>query len=258
MLPREEWLAFYDQEQRIDVTYPQIEREVLPQIVRHTGHNDRYSVILYSRLTADTADAVIAEQIAYYKALGHALEWKLFDHDQPSDLRERLATHGFCIGEEEAVLALDLNEMPPFLASPIAADIRELDDEATIREAMTILETVWGEPHEELIDELIHTRRDFPQELGLYAAYEDNQPVSVAWIRYPPNNRWASLWGGSTLAPYRRRGHYRALVAARAQAAVVRGRRFLTIDASPMSRPILEHLGFYWLATTYECSWQEK
>ena len=61
---------------------------------------------------------------------------------------------------------------------------------------------------------------------------------------------FASLWGGSTLEAYRGRGIYRALVARRAALARDAGSAYLQVDASDMSRPILERLGFVALTTT--------
>ena len=54
----------------------------------------------------------------------------------------------------------------------------------------------------------------------------------------------------ATLQRWRRRGIYRALVAARARLAVQRGYRYLQVDASDDSRPILERLGFVPLTIT--------
>jgi hypothetical protein len=45
------------------------------------------------------------------------------------------------------------------------------------------------------------------------------------------------------------------LLAARAQEARARGFSLLTVDASPMSRPILEKHGFQHLATSTPCKW---
>ena len=45
-------------------------------------------------------------------------------------------------------------------------------------------------------------------------------------------------------------GIYRALVAHRARDAVKRGYRYLQVDASRQSRPVLERLGFEPLTTT--------
>jgi predicted acetyltransferase len=61
------------------------------------------------------------------------------------------------------------------------------------------------------------------------------------------------MWGGATLATHRGKGYYTALVAARLQEAMQRGARFLFIDASPMSRPILERRGFVFLGFSKPC-----
>jgi len=53
------------------------------------------------------------------------------------------------------------------------------------------------------------------------------EPLTVdpatGWVRYAKGTEFASLWGGSTLPSWRRRGIYRALVAARARLAVASG-----------------------------------
>jgi GNAT superfamily N-acetyltransferase len=66
---------------------------------------------------------------------------------------------------------------------------------------------------------------------------------------------FAGLFGGGTLPQWRGRGIYRALVAYRARLAAARGYRYLQVDASPASRPILERLGFACLALTTPYTW---
>jgi GNAT superfamily N-acetyltransferase len=70
-----------------------------------------------------------------------------------------------------------------------------------------------------------------------------------------PGTEFAGLWGGSTRAQWRGRGIYRALVARRAQLAAERGVRYLQVDASSDSRPILERLGFLAVTTTTPYVW---
>lgn len=60
-----------------------------------------------------------------------------------------------------------------------------------------------------------------------------------------PGTRVVGFWGGSTLAAYRGRGIYRALVAHRARIALDRGYTIVQVDASDDSRPILERLGLH-------------
>ncbi|MEO8330398.1 MAG: GNAT family N-acetyltransferase, partial [Candidatus Nanopelagicales bacterium] len=59
-----------------------------------------------------------------------------------------------------------------------------------------------------------------------------------------------SLWGGGTVKEWRGRGVFRSLVASRAALAADKGFRYLQVDASADSQPILERLGFMKLATT--------
>ncbi len=54
-------------------------------------------------------------------------------------------------------------------------------------------------------------------------------------------------WDGGRLAG---KGIYRALVAYRARIAAERGYRYLQVDATDMSAPILRRLGFTELGTT--------
>ena len=70
-----------------------------------------------------------------------------------------------------------------------------------------------------------------------------------------PPAQFASLWGGGTLPAWRGRGIYRALVAYRAGLAARRGYRYLTVDASADSEPILRRLGFRCLARTTPYHW---
>jgi hypothetical protein len=45
------------------------------------------------------------------------------------------------------------------------------------------------------------------------------------------------------------------VLAARVQEATARGYRFVTIDASPMSRPIVARHGFRLLTMAWACKW---
>jgi GNAT superfamily N-acetyltransferase len=65
-----------------------------------------------------------------------------------------------------------------------------------------------------------------------------------------PGTEFAGLWGGGTVPGWRGRGIYRALVGHRAGVAAGLGYRYLQVDASSQSRPILHGLGFAALSTT--------
>jgi hypothetical protein len=60
---------------------------------------------------------------------------------------------------------------------------------------------------------------------------------------------------GSTLAVWRRRGIYRGIVGYRARLTVAAGFRYIQVDASADSRPILTRLGLLPAATTTPYVW---
>jgi GNAT superfamily N-acetyltransferase len=59
------------------------------------------------------------------------------------------------------------------------------------------------------------------------------------------------------LPEFRGQGFYLALLAPRIEEAAARGYRFVTIDAGPMSRPIVERRGFREMATVQAVVWKK-
>jgi hypothetical protein len=82
--------------------------------------------------------------------------------------------------------------------------------------------------------------------------------VSAAWTHFLPATSFATLSGGSTLNVYRHHGFYTALLAVRAREARQRGFRFLQVNASPESQPILTKHGFQCLAYSTAYQWKTK
>jgi hypothetical protein len=253
-------IALYDQDQRIAVEYPGMRREVTPQVVRHIDTLDtRDGAVVYSNLNEANADDIIREQVAFFESLGQGFEWKLYDYDRPADLKDRLAAFGFVIEEEEAIMVLDLAQAPQNLWQPAQQDIRKIVDPANLSDVVAIKEQVYpGEDFSGLAEYLGEALRNYPEQMSVYVAYVAGQPVSAAWIYFPRRSQFASLWGGSTISGFRQQGLYTALLAVRAQEAKARQVRYLTVDASPMSRPILEKFGFELIAYSYPCKWELK
>ena len=201
-------------------------------------------------LAGSELDALIAGTCAHFDRLGEAFEWKWHQHDQPADLADRLRDHGFVPEELETVLvgvAAELTRVP----SLDGVVIRELTEVAELRAVGTMESEVWGEDWSWLAEDLIARRAAEGDLLRIFGAFaEDGTLVSAAWLVFNAGTDFAGLWGGSTLTAWRGRGIYRALVAVRAQLAVTLGYRYLQVDASPDSRPILQRLGFVPIAVT--------
>src|SRR5690348_10493767 len=76
-------------------------------VVRMWSPDGSHHVIIWSALTAQNADEIIERESAHHHALDVSFEWKVYSHDLPSDLKDRLAGRGFEIGLTESVMILD-------------------------------------------------------------------------------------------------------------------------------------------------------
>lgn len=114
---------------------------------------------------------------------------------------------------------------------------------------------VWGSDCGFISDHLAGRLATAPDRLAIYTAEAAGQVVAAAWVMLQEDGQFASLYGGSTLEAWRGRGIYRALVAVRARLAAEHGYKYLHVDASDDSRPILQRLGFTAVTTTTPYVW---
>jgi hypothetical protein len=250
-------LALFDQDQRKDVEYPGMHREVTPSVVRHIHTSEKgEGMVIFSHLDKANVEDVILEQVRHFSSLGQDFEWKVYDHDRPSDLKERLRAHGFVIEEAEALMVLDLKEAPEILWQPVIHKVERIKVPGGIEDILSIEQQVWNEDFSALGDYLREALSNYPDQMSVYIAFVDGKPASTAWIYFPKHSQFASLWGGASLSRHRKKGLYTALLAVRAQEARSRQVKYITVDASPMSRPILENFGFEMIAWTYPCRWK--
>ncbi|WDZ87315.1 GNAT family N-acetyltransferase [Micromonospora cathayae] len=202
-------------------------------------------------LTGAELDALIVRQRDLFRGRGEAVEWKLHGHDEPADLPARLRAAGFVPEEPETVV---VGAVAPLAAAipviPEGVRLREVADRADLERIAAMEAEVWGSDRSHLVDGLAREIATDPQALTVVVAEAGETVVSAGWVRYPPGTGFATLWGGSTLPRWRRRGVYRALVTHRARLAGQRDRALLQVDASAQSRPILERLGFVPVTTT--------
>ncbi len=253
-------LALYDREERVRAQPAGMQREETNFVVRHvplerrSGYRDGF--ISYSRLAEQDVAPAIDQQVRFFDSLGLAFEWKVYGHDTPPDLRQRLAARGFEIDDAEAIMALVLSEAPPQLLAPVSHDVRLLDDPDQLDDYMAVQRVVWQKDLAGQAGDLRDNMIMYPELHSVYVAYDQGKPVASARLYYDGRSPFASLWGGSTLPSHRGRGFYTALLAVRVQEAIRRGARYLTIDASPMSRPIVARFGFQHLTTAYACNWR--
>lgn len=199
----------------------------------------------------DALDALIARQRDFFAARGEEVEWKTRGHDLPADLPERLVAAGFAAEERETVLIGETAQLAA-MKQDDGITVREVTEDADMHRIAAMASEVWGDDRSWLAAELINRTPD----TVVVVAEADGRVVSSARLVFEPGTDFAGLWGGSTLEEWRGRGIYRALVAHRAKVAHRRGVRYLQVDATEDSRPILQRLGFVAVTTTTPFVWQ--
>jgi len=211
------------------------------------------------RVRGAQLDSLIARQRDYFAARGEAVEWKTRGHDLPADLTERLLAAGFRPEDPETVVIGETAELAAEPVLPEGVTLRQVTEEEDLRRIAATHGEVWGEDHSWLARDLAGRVAGGSDEFAVFAAEartaDGPRVVSAAWITLKEGTDFAGLWGGSTLAAWRRRGIYRALVARRAQLAAAHDVKYLQVDASPDSRPILERLGLHAVTTTTPYVW---
>ena len=221
--------------------------------------------VFWCDLDEATADAAIAATVEVFRGTGQEWEWKLYGYDRPADLADRLRAAGLAPDDEEALVVGAVETVRERLAAaraPEGVTIRRLreDDEGWAADWAGIgalHRAVWDEDPTKYVEGLAAAAKADPGGVSTWLAEAaDGTVVCAARVNFHHGTEFASLWGGSTLEAYRGRGIYKALVSRRADEAAERGFRFLQVDASPDSRPILERLGLRMLSTTTPWMWR--
>jgi GNAT superfamily N-acetyltransferase len=232
----------------------QVERD--GPLVRTTGFGNR-GFVGYRDLDGidgQELDALIARQVQIFEERGEPFEWKLHGHDRPADLPERLRAAGFVPEEKETVVIGPVGAVAAEPSLPDGVVIEEIRERGDFARIAQLEESVWNE-QVGWVNDLAEERQADPEGLSVFVANAGELTVCAGWVRFPSDTEFVTFWGGATLPDWRGRGIYRALVAHRASLAAERGRRYIEVDASDDSRPILERLGFVAVTTTTPYVW---
>ncbi|MGW2782406.1 GNAT family N-acetyltransferase [Streptomyces populi] len=245
-------LALFDRDMREgarpDAPGARVER--VGRVVRQVGADKGWNGVLWSDLDETSADAAVAEQVRFFSGLGGGFEWKLYGHDRPRDLGRRLRAAGFTAEPEETLMVAELSDLALDVEPPEGVRLLPVTDRAGVALVAEVHEQAFGGDSTRLRHQLLAQLTGDTNTVVAVVALAGDVPVSAARMELPPGARFAGLWGGGTVEAWRGRGIYRALVAHRARVAAERGYRYVQVDASSLSRPVLTRLGFQPLTTT--------
>jgi GNAT superfamily N-acetyltransferase len=224
--------------------YPGMTRTDLECAVLYESHSALGEHFLqFTSLDAMRADTFIAQVVAQAEQSGRALEWKTYGFDTPNDLVARLQRAGFEPDDEESLMVYPLVKFVPRAATEHADwRIERVTTLSGIAHVVSIQEQIWERKFPWLHHKLCTDFESGAQHF--FCAYAGDAPIGCGYIEYLAGSQFPELHGGAVLPAYRGRGIYSALYAARIADALARGYELIAVDASSMSRPILEAIGF--------------
>ncbi len=217
-----------------------------------------HGLVLYrdlAGLEGTELDGLIARQVDVFAARGEPFEWKLYAHDRPPDLAERLLAAGFVPADTETVVIAAVAEVAGSPRLPEGVSLREVTERRDFERIEALEHVVWQDGQSWIADSLEAEQAADPDGVTIVVAEAGVEALCAAWVRFERGSEFATFWGGATVPAWRRRGLYRATVAHRANLAAERGLRYVTVDASAASRPVLERLGFVAVTTTTPFLW---
>jgi GNAT superfamily N-acetyltransferase len=212
--------------------------------------SDGWSGVTWSDLAGTDVDVAIRAEVAAFAAAGRRWEWKYYSYDQPPTLPERLSAHGLVPDEVEALMIASVSDMDLRVAPPPGVEIVQAVDEAGVAALVRVHDQAFGGDHSAMGRSILADLSNRPGAGEAFVAYAGATPISAARVSFHVGTDFASLWGGGTIPAWRGRGVFRSLVSRRAARAAAGGFRYLQVDASADSRPILQRLGFVEVATT--------
>jgi GNAT superfamily N-acetyltransferase len=239
--------AFDEQMRRHPVAGPGVRVEVDAHVTRTVGTDAEWSAVVWSGLTEDDADEVIAAEIA---RATKPLEWKLYSHDRPANLPDRLRAAGLVPEPAETLMIAAIADLDLPVRSPDGVRTAVVEDDAGVQTMLDVHLAVFGSVHPGTGEAVRASLPLRPRPIEAVIAWGGEGAVSAGRVEFHEGTDFASLWGGGTLPEWRGRGVFRALVGHRALLARERGFRYLQVDAMPTSRPILERMGFHPVAET--------
>lgn len=230
--------------------------ELIGNLMRVTGqHRGFIDPAQDLGIDGEELDGLIRAQRHYFELRGEAVEWKTRSHDVPEGIADRLLLAGFVPEETETVMIAGSKTVATTPVLPLGITLRAVESPADLQRIADMQSVVWNADFGWLADDLGRRIDADPDSVVVYVAEHDSMVVSAAWLVVKPGTDFAGLWGGSTVPGWRHRGIYRALVAERAKVALELGVKYLQVDASADSMPILERLGFLPVTTTTPYVW---
>jgi hypothetical protein len=254
-------LSVYDEQLRTDAETPSALSVTVHGPLRLVTFARGRGFVTYRDLDGADADGIrdlVAATVAHFSADPEIteVEWKSRGHDHAPGLHEALVDAGFTPQDPESIMMGQARLLAVDVTVPAGVTLRVVTDEADVRAMSAMADEAFGDPVSDERAESLLRRLALRDGMELWVAEADGVMVSAGRLEPVENSVVAGIWGGSTLEPWRGKGIYRALTAARARSALRLGRTVIHSDSTEFSRPILERSGMVKVSTTTPYTWK--
>lgn len=206
----------------------------------------------------DQVRALVSQTVAHFRAdpTLTRVEWKTRGHDHAPGLHESLLETGFKPDEPESIMIGEASALAVEVALPDRVTLRTVSAESDVRAMSAMADEMFGDPFSPELADILLQRLARHDGMELWVAETDGQVISAGRLEPVDGTDFAGIWGGATRVPWRGRGIYRALTAARARSALRMAKTLLHSDSTEYSRPILERSGLVKVSTTTPYRWR--
>ncbi len=211
------------------------------------------------RWSAEEADRKIEETIAYHRERNIGFQWWVNPFDTPTDLRERLERHGLILAGDAAMMArLGLDRLNIPVNPAVQVELVDGTDDSVLDAMYHVTKVCFNWTDEQIAEfrpAMLERLRDpkFREREASFLARLDGQPV--AYGRLILDCGVAYLGGSGVLPEARGQRVYATLLRHRLEEAHARGYHVATINAEPLSRPIVAKYGFKEYGRSYIYGW---
>jgi len=220
-----------------------------------------FNGVVRAHLEPEEADARIEQTVAWFLARGVPMAWITGPSTRPSNLGERLKTHGLIqedrpgLGAEDLGMAVDLLALNEALPAPSELTIRPVQDEAGCRLWNDVARVAF-EVSPEVADGCTRLYASLLSSPSLrhWVGYLQAEPVATCSLLL--GGGVAGIYTVGTIPEARRQGIGAAMVLEALQAARAMGYRAGILMAAPMGVGVYRRIGFtvyckfgvyYWL-----------
>jgi hypothetical protein len=253
-------LKAYDEQLRTDAETPSAIRVDRHGPLRLVTFDGGRGFVTYRDLGGADAEEIrrmVPAALGYFRRnpeIGE-VEWKTRGHDHAPGLDVALIDNGFVPDEPESIMIGAASDLSAAVPLPEGVTLRRVTDEADVRAMSRMQAEVFGDPVSDVAGDELLPRLAQADGMELWVAEVEGQIVSAGRLDPVPGTDFAGIWGGATRQPWRGRGIYRALTAARARSALRLGKILINSDSTEYSRPILERSGLIRVSTTTPYTW---